>query len=222
MWRVTAVLLVVINLVLLAWGQGWLAAYRWGPHHQREPDRLLRQVRPDALMVIDEARLQALLAAEQAESPAQCLQSDWLEPAQAERVRALLGRTWPEGSWQLDSRDRDARWLVYMGRYTDADDLARKRLQLRHLKVRYELLRNSALAPGLALGRFATQAEAEAALQRLRGQGVRSARVQAAASEPEAYRLRLPTVNAALQTHLQAVQAQLPELTLCESEATKP
>lgn len=212
MLRLTALLLALLNLALLAWGQGWLTAYGLGQQGLREPERLTRQLRPEALTLLDQAQLQARLAREQAARL--CLQSDWLEPAQAERVRAVLAGNWLDGAWQLDRQERPARWLVYMGRYANAADLARKREQLLRLKLRPELLRGE-LAPGLSLGSFATQAEAEAGLQQLAGRGVRSARVLQAAPGP-AYRLRLQELSdESLKQRLEPARTQLPALTPC-------
>lgn len=43
------VALLLANLGWLAWSQGWLQPLGWGPARQAEPERLQRQVRPEAL-----------------------------------------------------------------------------------------------------------------------------------------------------------------------------
>lgn len=218
MLRWTALLLALCNLGFLAWGQGWLLPYGWGPQTQREPGRLAQQIKPEAITLLDEAQLQALLAAERPVAAPACLQSGWLETAQADRVRAVLADRWPQGSWLLDSQDRPARWMLYMGRYANAAELARKREQLARLNVRSEVLRSDTLAPGLSLGSFATQAQADAALQKLAARGVRTARVLQAQPAGVQYRLRLPAVDASLQQRLAPLQAQLPALAPCAAE----
>lgn len=219
MLRWMVLLLALCNLGFLAWGQGWLLPYGLGPQTQREPERLAQQIRPEAINLLDEAQLQALLAAERPVVAPACLQSGWLETAQADRVRAVMTNGWPEGSWLLDSQDRQARWILYMGRYANVAELAKKREQLTRLNVRSEALRSEALAPGLSLGNFATQAQADAALQKLGARGVRTARVLQAQPAGVQYRLRLPAVDAALQQRLVTVQSQLPTLAPCAAEA---
>lgn len=45
------ILLLAANLAWLAWSQGWLHALGLGPDTQREPERLTRQIQPEALHV---------------------------------------------------------------------------------------------------------------------------------------------------------------------------
>ncbi|WP_291940535.1 hypothetical protein [Limnohabitans sp.] len=44
-------LLLVLNLATLAWQWDAFARWGWGPHTQQEPERLLQQIRPEALKI---------------------------------------------------------------------------------------------------------------------------------------------------------------------------
>ena len=45
-WRTLALLLLLLNGLYCAWGEGWLLPYGFGPAPQREPQRLAQQIRP--------------------------------------------------------------------------------------------------------------------------------------------------------------------------------
>ncbi|MFV0600680.1 MAG: hypothetical protein ACK5NE_02455 [Brachymonas sp.] len=51
MLRWMLALVVMANLLFLAWSQHWLAPLGLGPVSQREPQRLQQQVRPEAIVL---------------------------------------------------------------------------------------------------------------------------------------------------------------------------
>ena len=73
----------------------------------------------------------------------------------------------------------------------------------------FEALNNTALEPGLSLGSFKTQPEAEAELARIARKGIKTAKVIQERAEQRGQRLRLPTVDAALRNQLEAIKPQL-------------
>jgi hypothetical protein len=200
--------LLLLNGVYFAWGQGWLLAYGWGPTPQHEPHRLVQQIKPEAITLISEQE------ASKVQTPAPqpntvCLQSAVLDPARVAALRTVLAASLPAQAWVLEEVAVPARWIVYMGKYANAADLAKKRAQLANLRLTFEPLTNPALAPGLSLGAFASQAQADAALEALALRGVRTAHVVQESPAGQAYRLRLPVVDEALQKQLPPVQAAL-------------
>ena len=208
MLRALALCLLLLNGVYFAWGQGWLLAYGLGPTPQREPHRLAQQIQPEAIQIIGERD------AAQAQAPvptanAVCLQSGVLDAAKVAALRTVLEASWPAQAWALDELTVSARWIIYMGKYANAVELAKKRAQLATLRLTFEPLRNPALAPGLSLGAFASQAQAETALETLAQRGVRTARVVQELPQSQAYRLRLPAVDEVLQKQLPPVRAAL-------------
>ena len=67
MLKALVALLVVGNLLLWAWGRGWLAPWLVAPEAaEREPQRLERQLHPDSIVVLNpKAAAQAAKAAQE-------------------------------------------------------------------------------------------------------------------------------------------------------------
>jgi len=146
-------------------------------------------------------------AAAAAPQPALCLQAGTFDARQADALRASLA-AWAPGSWQLEETAVAGRWMVYMGRFPDEEIVARKRGELRALKIDYDRP-GPALEPGLSLGRFSSEEAAQRGLAQLASQGVRTARVVQERPDATAYTLRLPAVDDALRPRLEALQPAL-------------
>jgi cell division protein FtsN len=154
--------------------------------------------------------LAALGPASTAAGPRLCLQAGLFDEPQAANLRRALEQAGlAQGSWQLDSGIEPARWIIYMGPYANADAVTRKQSELRYLAIRYEALRNSAMAPGLSLGAYGSQAEANAALAQLASRGVRTARVVMESPERRGHWLRLPAADNALRQSVEGLKAAL-------------
>jgi hypothetical protein len=211
MLRLVVLVLLLLNGLYFGWAQGWFLSSGSGPVVQREPHRLTQQVRPEAVKVTTG------LAPSQDDAPsagpsvndALCLQSPPLEAAQATALRKVLQASMAEGSWQLDSLMLSERWIIYMGKYANAAELAKKRTQLASLRLSFQPLDSPALTPGLSLGAYASQAEASAALDALLLRGVRTARVLQELPARQGFRLRLPVVDEALGKLLPPVRGAL-------------
>jgi cell division protein FtsN len=208
MWRTLVLVLSLLNLGYLAWAQGWLLPYGLGPATQQEPQRLARQLHPEAIRVVvtQDSPGQAASAPSQLE----CLQSEVLDARQADQVRTVLQSTLSAKAWTLEQVALPPRWLVYMGRYNNPADAEKKRTELARLGVVAQAVGNPDLAPGLDLGAFESQAQAEAALKTLTERGVRTARVVQESAQGAAYRLRLPAVAPSMKAQLAPVQSALP------------
>lgn len=139
--------------------------------------------------------------------PGVCLESGILDTHQADAVRSAATRL-PQDSWSLESTPLPGRWMVYMGRFADGDALARKRQELRDLKIDTDRP-GASFEPGLSLGRFSTEEAAQRGLSDLTRKGVRTARVVQERSDANGFVLRLPSVTAALRPSLKSVQAAL-------------
>ena len=218
MLRSTVMLLVLANALYFAWSHGYLAAYGLAPVTQTEPQRLAQQIRPEAMRVvglneprdaasINPAAAPTVLA--QAESAGECLQAGLFNEAQSAALTAALSQALPAGSWLLESTVEPARWIVYMGRYADSEAAIKKRGELRGLGVTSELVRTAPLAPGLALGAYATEPEAAAELALLSRRGVKTAKVKQERAELSGQRLKLPSVSAAMRSQLDEFKPQL-------------
>ena len=221
MLRLAVLILLLANAGYYAWSQGLLRAWGLAPATQSEPERLERQLSPDALKLLpaqgqapastDEPEPAEAAAAAPAAQPApsstQCLQAGSFDERQAAALRQAAA-TLPSGSWTLDAVVVPGRWMVYMGRFADAEAVDKKRAELRALGIAYDRP-GATLEPGLSLGRFSSEERAQVALRDLARQGVRTARVVVERAEAKAYTLRLPAVDAQLRTQLDALQGAL-------------
>ena len=213
MLRLIVLALVLANAGYYAYSQGLLAAYGFAPATQSEPQRLTQQIKPEMLRILnpqETPQLDSATPTTQAIATAtECLQVGMFNEEQTMVLREKLVSTLPQNSWVIESALVPARWLVYMGKYSSDEAVVKKKSELRGRGVSFEALNNISLEPGLSLGSFKTQPEAEAELNRIAKKGVKTAKVMQERAELRGQRLRLPTVNAALRSQLDAIKPQL-------------
>ncbi|GGH52352.1 hypothetical protein GCM10010975_06870 [Comamonas phosphati] len=234
MLRLAFLLLVLANAGYYLWGHGHLAGLGLAPAVQSEPQRLEQQLKPEALEILPSAptppapiptpaapapapaatpvappaaapALEPATAAAAAapKGPAVCLQAGGLEERQAEHLRRTLAQL-PRDQWELIAGHQPGRWMVYMGKFPDAEFLERKRTELRALKIEFDRAGGS-LEPGLSLGRFSTEEAATRQLTAFAHQGVRTARVVQERPEITTYTLRLPKAAPAFRAEVEAL-----------------
>lgn len=218
MLRLLALVLLLANAGYFAWTHGLLADYGFAPAAQAEPQRLAQQIRPQAMQLLTPADARQLESAAASPSPAppaaECLQAGLFTPEQSTALRSGLESSLPIGSWTLESSVEPGRWIVYMGKYNSEDALAKKRAELRGLGVSFEALVNPALGPGLSLGHYGSQAEAERELAKAATRGVRTAKVVQERPEARGQLLKLPAADAAIKAKLEALKLQFAGKTL--------
>ena len=225
-------LLLAANLGWLAWTQGWLRPLGLAPQEQAEPQRLQRQVQPQALRLQPLERASAAAAAAapragggpaappppasapepaaapaSAPAPTACLQIGTFDASQIEAVRQAAAGL-PEGSWRVDAVQLPGRWMVYLGKLPDAAAVAARRAELRAQGVDTDRP-GAALEPGLSLGRFSSEEAAERGLEGLARKGVRGVRVVRERRDTPAFLLRLPQADAALRRQARALNGAL-------------
>lgn len=213
MLRSAVLILFVANVAWFAWVQDGLRPWGLGPSSQAEPQRLNQQIQPESLRLVQAEEAQRL--AETASDPQapSCLASAPLPESVLAALRVPLA-AWPAGSWRLEPAVEPARWIIYMGKYADAEMVERKKAELRRRGVSFEPLSNPALEPGLSLGGFTSQAAANDRLAYLVTRDVRSARVIQERAELRGTALRLPVVDAPTRARLEALRGPLGGLTL--------
>lgn len=207
MLRLVVLVLLLANAAYFAWSQHLLAPWGIAPAQQSEPQRLAQQVRPQALRILgaEEARRMDPAAPS---ARGECLQAGPLDEAQAAALRQAL-QSWPAGSWSLEPVVEPPRWIVYMGKYAGADSVARKKAELRQLGVSFEPLADPALEPGVSLGGYASEAEANRQREVLAERGVRTARVVQERAEVRGQMLRLPALDDSLRARVDELKAGL-------------
>lgn len=232
MLRIAFLLLLLANAGYYLWSHGHLAGIGMAPVAQTEPQRLQQQIKPEALHIPAPAAAPAsapapaaapapavaapAAAAPAAEppapappppvaarEPASCLQAGGIDERHADNIRRALAQV-PRNQWELIGTHQAGRWMVYMGRFADAEALERKRTELRALKIDYDRA-GGALEPGLSLGRFSTEEAAARQLAAFARQGVRTARVVQERPEINTYTLRLPRATASFKAEVEAL-----------------
>ncbi len=220
MLRLIVLLLLLVNGIYFVWSQGYLRAWDFAPAQQTEPQRMAQQLRPENVRILkagEASRAEPVVptpapvaaVAPAATKPAECYQAGLFDDTQTKAVRRALESALPAGSWLLESAVEPARWIVYMGKYGNADALAKKRQELAALNVKLEPLNSASLEPGLSLGGFDTQSAANTALANLTKRGVRTAQVVRERSEVRGNLLRIGTVDEALKSKLDEIRPAL-------------
>ncbi len=225
MLRSLVLALVLLNGVYWAWSQGLLRDIGFAPEQQSEPQRIAKQINPQALEILRPEQFKQIEEqAKAAADPKECLQAGPLDAVQSATVRKVLENAWPAGSWEMQTLNLPQRWIIYMGRYDTTDLLLKKRAEIVAMNLRLEALNNPALEPGLSLGGFATQAQAEEALLQLNKRGIHTARVVQELQGGVAFELRMPAVSLALKAKLGDVKSALAAkpLTPCAQLASSP
>lgn len=201
-------LLVLLNAAYFAFTHDLLRPYGLAPVSQREPQRVTQQVRPELVRILsaDEVRSGDTQAAAR---PAECLQAGLLDDAQAAIVRKAAQDQLPTGSWLLDEVVQPARWIIYMGKYPDAQAMAKKRAELASLDLRFEPVTTAPLAYGLSLGGFDSESLARAELAKLAQRGVRTATVVQERAEVRGAMFKVPLADDALRGLLEGLKPML-------------
>ena len=203
MLRLTALALLLSNLLYFAWSEGWLRVYGMGPNVQREPQRVVQQIQPEVVRVLTAVELSRVEAQVQADlAPKECLQAGPFDDAQVQVLRNALESVLGTGAWQINTVAVPARWIIYMGKFANPEALAKKRSELQAMRLPMQGLTNPSLEPGLSLGSFESQALANAELSRMAARGIRTARVVLERPESQASQLRLPAVSEVLKQRL--------------------
>lgn len=194
--------LLLANLLLLVWGQGFFAANEEG----REPERLQRQIDADKLRILREPAPPAnppMAGAAVSVAPA-CRRIEWLSAEESAAVRtaaaALAG--WEAGQPQPRS-EAPTHWVVIPELASRA--LAEKKKgELDKLGIKDgEIVEHATQGPyAVSLGVFRNQQLAEEFLQSLAKKGARSARLIQRTPSPARFAVELRAPAAELDQKL--------------------
>ena len=228
MLRIVAIVLLLANGVYFAWTSGWLTGMGLPPAQQREPERLKAQLDPGTLRLLNGERAEepsppsakalepeAPDVAPVAAAPAvACWQAAGFTPTQADALRSALGRLdLTSDQWQLNETRSAGRWVVFMGRYND-EQMAKKKTELRELKIEFREVNLPSTGPGLALGTFSSEESVQQALKDVAKKGVRTARAAIERPETVGMTLRLPAITDGQKASLEGLGPALAGKTL--------
>jgi hypothetical protein len=214
MLRLFALLLLVANGLFFAWSSGLLSQWGFASSSKNESFRLKEQIEPERIAIKSKDVPQSPAPANTPQAatsvtPTVCLNAGVFNDKQSAVVKQTLSTKLPDLRWRFEETNIPARWIVYMGKYPNNSMRDLKKSQLDQIKVRYEVLAEGSLEPGLSLGSHATQLAANQALQQLVKQGVRTARVLQESPDQKGQTLVVPAIDEASRGKLNTVYASL-------------
>jgi hypothetical protein len=210
MLRLFVLILILANGLYFAWSEGMLRPYGFAPVQQQEPQRLQQQVLPEALRILGPQEFKRVEAQVQADQvPKECLMAGPFDDTQAAALRTALESALAPGTWQLDPVAVPARWIVYMGKFANAEGLAKKRDELAAMRLVAQNVTNPSLEIGLSLGAFEDQAAANAELAKLNLRGIRTAKVVLEYPQGQQTQLKLPAVTQELKVRVNDIKPAL-------------
>lgn len=218
MLRFVVLLLLLANGLYFAWARGLLEPVGLAPLAQSEPGRTATQIKPEAMRLLNTSEVRRIETVSAAAAPAtpappappppECLQTTLLDDRKLLAAR-VAAKALPSGSWQIEPALLPARWIIYMGKYPNADTLAKKKTELRQLGVEFEALQNKTLELGISLGNYDSRVRAEQEMADLGQRGVHTSKVLQEKPEVKGQALRLPVVDEALRAQLAPLRVAL-------------
>ena len=204
MLRALVLLFVLVNAALYFWLQSDALTLQ----SDREPQRLGRQVSPDSVQVLPDlpaasgAKGAAAAASpvslgasgpdvalagapattalrKTSETDVDCSETPGLDDAKFAALKTALAKGGVPADGIAERREsKGGAWMVYLGRFADAQAWQQKADELKKLDVKFDRVNTPAtLAPGLSLGQFTNQADATKKLDEMTTHGVHAARV---------------------------------------------
>lgn len=195
MLRALVVLLLLVNLLLLAWRGGWIDT------GATAPSRLEQQVRPEQLKLLGQQ------AASQLNKLA-CVELGPLETDESLRqtIAVLTRAGLTAASWQAQSSTTGGTWALTTIKMPSKEFQARKEETYRNARINFEPLQGFPdEQPTLVLSRHDSEAAAEAALDAMSKRNYKGLRVLRLQSPSQQTTLRVPRLDGLQLSRLDAV-----------------
>lgn len=176
--RLSVFLLIFANLVLYAWGQGYLGARDTG----REPERLEAQKSPEKLRVVangTDASIADDSTSANETSSTECRRVVGLAAADAKQWMGSAQEKLPKAKFELMPGVASFDVAIVGLKGSEGVDAKQQELKKLGVDVPTKIVKESADRVSLVFSTVATEAEAKAFLRDLNGKGVRTARVVA-------------------------------------------
>lgn len=217
--KLAFLLLVLINLVLLAWQQGTFGRYT---ERGREPERVARQVEPERIRVLTEKDVQALReraappptsALEPTVAQARaCVEFGDFGAADSARAEKALAALSPAVKLNARQVEVPGWYMVYLPSHKTGAEAERRADELRKLGVAdlQVLGENAPLKFGISLGSFRDPGAAKTRVAALEALGVKGVRLGERPFTVVLTRFQLRDLDAAATQHLAALRAEYP------------
>lgn len=139
-----------------------------------------------------------------------CQQSALLSAKQVADIKPFLQKKLPANSWKISQLKVQSGWLVYMGKYPDKKEFAKKEQELKSRGIDFDIVKNPKLQPGFVLASFDSEDKANDAKRSLVHFGIRTAKVVEDETRQPNSILVLPKTSKALKPQLDELKNQLP------------
>lgn len=223
-------ILLVLNIILFGWVKGF-----FGSEADRQAlfdKRMSYQLHPEAIRVVPEQTAQIIAARVQTASQTQqtptptypspsatlCLESGPLNPSQLAQLQRIVGNMLPPNTWETDTSKDVISWAVYIPAPSNEYANSRK-IELNRMQIDADIIRGKPeYEPGLTLGLFNNQANAQSLLQSIQNKGVTDAHIQPWTYLPSGQLLRINQTTQAYKDLLDELIAQtdIPPLKPCQ------
>lgn len=200
--RALFLLLILANVAFYAW-------WRYGAADAADPAPLARQIEPDKLRVVPAAELPPPAAA--AKRALSCLEWGAFTVAGAARAQQALEPLALGARLAQRRTDEIAGWWVFIPPQASRQGALKKAAELRELGIDefFVVQEEGEYRWALSLGVFRSEEAAQARLETLRTQGVRSARIGLRESVVPKVWLQVKSVDAPLEARLKEIARQL-------------
>lgn len=230
MLRYLVFILLVLNIILFGWVKGF-----FGSEADRQAlfdKRMSYQLHPDAIRVVPEQAAQIIASRVQAAnqtpqtpnstyvapSATLCLESGPLNPSQSAQLQRIVGNMLPPNVWEMDAAKEAVSWAVYIPAVSN-DYANSRKIELNRMQIDADIVRGKPeYEPGLTLGLFYNQSNAQSLLQSIQNKGVTDAHIQPWTFLPSGQLLR---INQTTQTYKDLIdeliaQTDIPALRPCQ------
>jgi hypothetical protein len=212
--RILVLLLVLVNLVLLVWRQG---GFSGGVPPGREPQRLARQIAPEAIKLLTAEQLAALRAIEQPGADAlatiACVELGDFDDASLARIQGRLAELALGERLRARRVEAPAWFVVYLPAAATRAEAERTALELRGRGIRDLVVMgpNTPTPNAILLGSFRDQELAQRHQADLTRRGISGVQVAARGSGAESTRFEIGDVDPALARQLAEIQKDFPQ-----------
>ena len=210
--RAFVFLLILANLLFLAWSQGY-----FGVSSNPDAFRVQQQLLADQVKIVARddppAETKRLVKAEKNELAETCVQVGDLPKDEADQLEVLLGEKF--SALKVVRRDvvASTSYWVYIPPLASKQDVEARVAALKKLGVTdyFVVQESGANNRAISLGLFSTKEAANSRLEALRGQGVKSAKVGERNAKPSSVSFELRGPEAQAEALRQVLLEALPE-----------
>lgn len=224
--RAFVFLLILANLLFLAWAQGYIGA-------SSDPDalRVQQQLLADQVRIVardelpaEAPKAEAVVKPEEKKEAETCFALSELSVADAASVEALLADKWAAFQAASTVVEGSASYWVFIPPLDSKSEVDKKAAELKKFNVPefFVVQENGPNNRAISLGLFSTMEAAAARLEVLRGKGIKSAKMAERNAKPTMVSLAISGPEAQAEVLRQALAELLPERKPAPCKATTP